>query len=186
MSGFIPVRAKIAMRVIAAPSHIFIGGCMFWTTAAYAMGAPAGGAGGEPNAFASFIPIILMFAVFYFLLIRPQQKRAKEHKNMLAALKRGDEVVTAGGLFGRITETAEDYLMLDLGGGTMVKITRSAVSAVSGASRPVVEKKSKKGEARDKESKEVKAASADVKENAVSAEVKESEEAASEPPAEGK
>ena len=123
---------------------------MFWTSAAYAMGAPAGGAGGgDASAFASFIPLILMFAVFYFLLIRPQQKRAKEHKTMLSALKRGDEVVTAGGLFGRITETAEDHLMVDLGNSVVVKVARSSISAVAGRTSPTVEKKAKKGEAKD-------------------------------------
>ena len=113
------------------------------------MGAPAGGAGGEAAGFASFIPLILMFAVFYFLLIRPQQKRAKEHKSMLSALKRGDEVVTAGGIYGRIEEAGEDYLILDLG-DTKVKVTRSAVSSVIGSSK-IVEKKSKKGGAKEKE-----------------------------------
>ena len=120
---------------------------MFWTTAAYAMGGTGGAAGGEAAGFASFIPLILMFAVFYFLLIRPQQKRAKEHKAMLGALKRGDEVVTAGGIFGRILEVAEDHLILDLG-DTKIKVTRSAVTAVTGSSK-IVDKKSKKGEAKE-------------------------------------
>jgi preprotein translocase subunit YajC len=114
------------------------------------MGAPAGGAGGgEPSAFASFIPLILMFAVFYFLLIRPQQKRAKEHKAMIAALKRGDEVVTAGGLFGRITETADDHVLVDLGNNMVVKVARSSISAASAKSASAVEKKAKKGEGKD-------------------------------------
>lgn len=120
---------------------------MFWTTSAYAMGGAGGAGGGEAAGFASFIPLILMFAVFYFLLIRPQQKRAKEHKSMLSALKRGDEVVTAGGIYGRILEVAEDYLILDLG-ETKIKVSRSAVSAVTGSTK-IVEKKSKKGEAKE-------------------------------------
>jgi preprotein translocase subunit YajC len=123
---------------------------MFWTSVAYAMGSPAGGAGGgDASAFASFIPLVLMFAVFYFLLIRPQQKRTKEHKAMLSALKRGDEVVTAGGLFGRITETAEDHVLVDLGNSVVVKVARSSISAVAGRTSPAVEKKTKKGEAKD-------------------------------------
>lgn len=120
---------------------------MFWTTAAYAMGGTGGAGGGEAAGFASFIPLILMFAVFYFLLIRPQQKRAKEHKAMLGALKRGDEVVTAGGIYGRVLEVAEDSLILDIG-DTKIKVTRSAVSAVTGSAK-IVEKKSKKGEAKE-------------------------------------
>ena len=142
---------------------------MFWTTAAYAMGAPAGGVGGgEPSAFASFIPLVLMFAVFYFLLIRPQQKRAKEHKAMIAALKRGDEVVTAGGLFGRIAETADDHVLVDLGNNMVVKVARASITAASGKSASPVEKKAKKGEGKD------------------AREGKESKNTASEPPAEGK
>lgn len=109
---------------------------MFWTTAAHAM-APAGAGGAEAGGLASLggiVPLILMFAVFYFLLIRPQQKRAKEHKAMLAEIKPGDEIVTAGGLYGRVVKTAEDHLMVDLG-NSQVKLTRSAVSAVVSPSR---------------------------------------------------
>lgn len=125
---------------------------MFWTTAAHAMGG-AGGAGGAEGAagFASFIPLILMFAVFYFLLIRPQQKRAKEHKSMISSLKRGDEVMTTGGLLGRIVEAGEDFLVLDLG-ETKVKVARGHVAGMVGASRPAVEKKSKKAEESEKDS----------------------------------
>lgn len=117
---------------------------MFWTTAAYAM-APAGGGapgGGESFLTGGLVPLILMFAVFYFLLIRPQQKKAKEQKAMLAALKRGDEVVTAGGIYGRITEVADDYVILDLGKAE-IKVMRAAVSGLAGASRPVLDKKGK-------------------------------------------
>ena len=73
---------------------------MFWTTTAYAMG--AGGQGGEGDPLMSLLPLILMFAVFYFLLIRPQQKRSKEHKTMLEALRKGDDIITNGGLCGRM------------------------------------------------------------------------------------
>ena len=104
----------------------------------------AGGGGGEMGGFASFIPLILMFAVFYFLLIRPQQKRAKEHQNMLSNVKRGDEVVTAGGLIGRILETTEQYLVVDLG-DTKVKVSRNAISAVTGQSK-IVDKTAKKAD----------------------------------------
>ena len=106
---------------------------MVSTTVAYAMGGAGGaGAGGEAAGMASFLPIILMFAVFYFLLIRPQQKRTKEHKNMLSALKRGDEVITAGGIFGRIHEIGDDYAILDVG-GTKMKVLRSSISTLAGA-----------------------------------------------------
>ncbi len=71
----------------------------------------AGGAGGG---LIGFLPIILMFVVLYFLMIRPQMKRAKEHKTMLEALKKGDEVVTSGGLAGRITKVGEAYVTVDV------------------------------------------------------------------------
>lgn len=120
---------------------------MFWTTAAYAMGgAGAPAAGGEAAMWGNFIPIIAMLAIFYFLLIRPQQKRAKEHKNMISALKRGDEVITAGGIFGRVTETGEDYVMLDLG-NTEIKVARSSITVVRNQKAPV--EKKKKDESKD-------------------------------------
>ena len=121
---------------------------MFSTTVAYAMGGAGGaGAGGEAAGMASFLPIILMFAVFYFLLIRPQQKRTKEHKNMLSALKRGDEVITAGGIFGRIHEIGDDYAILDVG-GTKMKVLRSSISTLAGAVPKVQERKGKKDDAK--------------------------------------
>ena len=122
---------------------------MFWTNVAYAMGGAGGaaGAGGEAAGIASFLPIILMFAVFYFLLIRPQQKRTKEHKNMLSALKRGDEVITAGGIFGRIHEIGDDYAILDVG-GTKMKVLRSSISTLAGAVPKVQERTGKKDDAK--------------------------------------
>ncbi|MDR3175389.1 MAG: preprotein translocase subunit YajC [Desulfovibrio sp.] len=110
---------------------------------AYAMGpSPSGGGGGD--AFTSFVPLILMFAVFYFLLIRPQQKRAKELKNMLASLKPGDEVLTSGGIYGRILETAENHVILDTG-EVELKISRAAVTSVVAQARVEPIRKSKKG-----------------------------------------
>jgi preprotein translocase subunit YajC len=100
-----------------------------FTSFAYAMGQPGGGAGGDAAGFASFVPLILMFAVFYFLLIRPQQKRTKEHKNMLDSLKRGDEVVAGGGIYGRIVECADEYVILDVGNARL-KMARASVSTL--------------------------------------------------------
>lgn len=113
-------------------------------------GAGAAPAGGEAAMWGNFIPIIAMLAIFYFLLIRPQQKRAKEHKNLISSLKRGDEVVTAGGIYGRVTETGEDYVMLDLG-NTEIKVSRTAISVVRGSKAPV-EKKGKKDKEESKDS----------------------------------
>ena len=70
---------------------------------AYAMGQGGGAAGNGAAGFTGFIPLILMFVIFYFLLIRPQQKKTKEHREMIASLKKGDRIITSGGIYGRIT-----------------------------------------------------------------------------------
>ena len=88
----------------------------------------AGGA--QPNAFMQLLPLILIFVVFYFLLIRPQAKRAKEHKAMVAALAVGDEVVTAGGILGKVTAAGEQFLTVELAEGVQVKIQRHTVTSV--------------------------------------------------------
>ncbi len=76
------------------------------------------------------LPLVLIFVVFYFLLIRPQAKRAKEHKAMVAALAVGDEVVTAGGILGKVTETGDQFLTVELAEGVRVKIQRHTIGAV--------------------------------------------------------
>lgn len=100
---------------------------------AHAMG-PAGGAGapaGIEGMLIQFGPLVLLLFIFYFLLIRPQQKRAKEHQNMLGALRKGDRVITVGGLIGRILDIDGDEMTLDLG-DSKVKVVRSSVSGVYG------------------------------------------------------
>ena len=76
----------------------------------------------------SFLPIILIFVVFYFLLIRPQQKKAKEAKAMLDALQKGDEVVTAGGLLGRVTKLTDQYATVEIAPNTEITVQRGAIS----------------------------------------------------------
>jgi preprotein translocase subunit YajC len=93
-------------------------------SSAYAQAAPA--AGGDPG-FIGFLPIVLMFVLLYFLMIRPQMKRAKETKAMVEALQKGDEVVTAGGVVGRITKLGEQYLTLEVAPNTEIVVQRSAV-----------------------------------------------------------
>jgi preprotein translocase subunit YajC len=88
----------------------------------------AGGA--QPNAFMQLLPLVLIFVVFYFLLIRPQAKRAKEHKAMVAALGVGDEVATAGGVLGKVTETGDQFLTLEIAEGVRVKVQRHTVTSV--------------------------------------------------------
>lgn len=97
----------------------------FFISDAHAQAAPAGEAG-----LLTFLPIILLFVIFYFLLIRPQMKRAREHKAMVASLAKGDEVVTSGGLLGRITEMGEDFISVEIAPGVVTKLQKHAVSAV--------------------------------------------------------
>jgi preprotein translocase subunit YajC len=77
-----------------------------------------------------FIPLILIFVLFYFLLIRPQAKRAKEHKQMVEALSKGDEVVTNGGLLGRVNEVGDSFVTVEIAEGTEVRVQRNAVASL--------------------------------------------------------
>ena len=90
----------------------------------------AGGASAAQNPIMSFLPLIILFGVFYFMLIRPQMKRAKEQRAMIAALNKGDEVLTNGGILGRIDELGEQIVSLEVAPGVIVKLRRDAVSAV--------------------------------------------------------
>jgi len=90
----------------------------------------AGGAAAAPNPIMSFLPLVILFGVFYFMLIRPQMKRAKEQRAMVAALNKGDEVLTNGGLLGRIDDISEQFVSLEIASGVVVKMRRDAVSAV--------------------------------------------------------
>jgi preprotein translocase subunit YajC len=100
----------------------------FFISDAYAEAAPAAAA--QPDLLGALFPFIILFVVFYFLLIRPQSKRAKEHKNMVAALGKGDEVVTNGGLLGKVTEVGENFIMLELAENVQVKLERASVAKV--------------------------------------------------------
>ena len=92
-------------------------------SSAYAQSAPLGGDSG----FIGFLPIVLMFVLLYFLMIRPQMKRAKETKAMVEALQKGDEVITVGGVVGRITKLGDQYLTLEIAPNTEVVVQRAAV-----------------------------------------------------------
>ena len=109
---------------------------------AQAAGAPA--AGGM-DVLMQFAPFILIFVVMWFLLIRPQQKKAKDHRAMVAALKRGDRVVTSGGISGQVSHVADDHLMVEVADGVKIKILRDAVTAVPGKPEPVKKEESKQG-----------------------------------------
>ncbi len=83
---------------------------------------------GGGNILASLFPLILLFAIFYFLIIRPQQKQAKAHKEMLESLKKGDKIITNGGLICEIVKAEEDFVKADLGNGTIVKISKDYIA----------------------------------------------------------
>jgi len=104
----------------------------------------AAGAGGQ-NPIMQFLPFILIIGVFYFLMIRPQQKRAKEHKNMIGALRRGDNVVTSGGIVAKVSKVIDDNeVELEISTGVKIKVIRSTISTVVGKPAPAndtVEKK---------------------------------------------
>jgi preprotein translocase subunit YajC len=99
----------------------------FFISDAFAQGDPAA-AGGDP--FLALLPLVLFAVVFYFLLIRPQAKRQKEHRKMVESLAKGDEVVTIGGIAGRISDLGDNFALLEVADGVSVKIRRAAVEAV--------------------------------------------------------
>jgi len=101
---------------------------MNWIGVAHAMGVGGGAGGGQGGGFAALVPLLLMFAIFYFLLIRPQQKKQKKHRELLTTLKKGDMVVTVGGLHGRITGLTETVITLEIAEKVRVKVGRSFIS----------------------------------------------------------
>ena len=101
----------------------------FFISDALAQEAPAAAAS-QPGLIEALFPFIILFIVFYFLLIRPQSKRAKEHKKMVEALGKGDEVITQGGVYGKITEVGEEAVTVELADGVQVKLQRAAVASV--------------------------------------------------------
>jgi preprotein translocase subunit YajC len=92
----------------------------------YFMGQPAGGTG-QSNPLVTFLPLILVFVVFYFFMIRPQMKKQKETNAYRSSLKRGDKVVTTGGLYGRVYEVKDNYVTLDVGGDIKLKVDKNAL-----------------------------------------------------------
>jgi preprotein translocase subunit YajC len=95
-----------------------------------APGGPAVGAGGGMAAFQQIIPLVFMFAIFYFLLIRPQQKKAKEHKALLESMKKGDNVITAGGVHGKVSAVENELVTLEIANNVNIKITKSYIAAI--------------------------------------------------------
>ena len=95
---------------------------------AYAQVAPAAGNAGLMGSLTTFMPLVLMFVVMYFLMIRPQQKKAKEQRQMMDALAKGDEVVTAAGILGRVTKVADIYVTLEVATNTEIIVQKHAIT----------------------------------------------------------
>lgn len=117
--------------------------------------AQTGGAGGGFD-FVALLPLVLIFVIFYFLLIRPQQKRMKEHRNMLAAIRRGDRIVTGGGIVGTVTKlVGDDEMIVEIADGVRVKVMRNTVANVLAKTEPV---KGEKQERKTRGKKDTRAA----------------------------
>lgn len=100
-------------------------------TSAYAQSAPAAAPASDlSSSLMSMLPLVLMFVVLYFVMIRPQMKKQKEHRSMIDALAKGDEVATAGGLLGKVSKLGDSYLGLEVANGVEVQVQRSAVVQV--------------------------------------------------------
>ncbi|MGV3497217.1 MAG: preprotein translocase subunit YajC [Hydrogenophaga sp.] len=100
-------------------------------SSAFAQTAPAAAAGGDmQSSLLSMLPIVLMFVVLYFIMIRPQMKKQKEHRAMVDALAKGDEVVTAGGILGRVSSLGDNFIGVELASGVEVQLQRQAVVQV--------------------------------------------------------
>jgi preprotein translocase subunit YajC len=99
----------------------------FLISSAYAQAADGAA---QPNPLLSFLPLLVLFAVFYFMLIRPQMRRAKEQRTMISALAKGDEVVTNGGIAGRIDDIGDSFVTLEVASNVKVKLQKNAVSMV--------------------------------------------------------
>lgn len=117
-----------------------------YISTAWAQGAGAGG-GSLLGGIEGFLPIILIFVVFYFLLIRPQQKRAKQHREMLGNIRRGDRVLTGGGLYGTVTKVVNDTeLVVQIAEAVKVRVARGTIAEVLSKTEPVRPEKVDKDE----------------------------------------
>ncbi len=115
------------------------------TSLAYAMGQGGAAGQGAGGGFTAFIPLILMFVIFYFLLIRPQQKKNKDHRAMIGNLKKGDRIITSGGIHGRITGADENTLTVEIAEKVRVKLNRGNVAAMlQAAASPPAQKEPEK------------------------------------------
>jgi preprotein translocase subunit YajC len=103
------------------------------TGIAYAQGVAAAPAAGGLGPFGQFVPLVLIFIVFYFLLIRPQQTKAKQHQQFLSDMKKGDKVLTGGGIHGKITGLTDSTITMEIADGVRVKVNRGSVLTTASA-----------------------------------------------------
>jgi preprotein translocase subunit YajC len=126
LSGFAPLQSTSFAGARRAPREdppVFI-------SEAHAQAAPAAGADSMFGSLGSMLPLVLMFVVLYFVMIRPQMKKQKEHKAMIDALAKGDEVVTSGGVLGKVSKMGESFLSVEVASGVEIQVQRSAVVQV--------------------------------------------------------
>ena len=116
------------------------------TGIAYALG-QGGAGGGQGGGFSAFVPLILMFAIFYFLLIRPQQKKTKQHREMIGNLRKGDRIITSGGIHGRVTGATDTTLTVEIAEKVRVKLNRANVMALTQSTQQPAPPKDDKPEA---------------------------------------
>ena len=115
-----PIKLHLALPFFVVEFAVFV-------SSAFAQTAPAVAGGDIQSSVMSMLPLILMFVVLYFVMIRPQMKKQKEHRTMIEALAKGDEVVTAGGLLGKVTKLGDSFLSVEVSSGVEVQMQRSAV-----------------------------------------------------------
>jgi preprotein translocase subunit YajC len=128
-----------------------------WISQAFAQAAGGGGGGGLLDGIQGFIPLILIFVVFYFLLIRPQQKKMKQHRELVANVRRGDRVVTGGGIIGQVTKVVSDgEVMLEIADGVRVRVVKQTITDVLAKGEPV--KGAKKDDDEDDDADDAKSA----------------------------
>ena len=109
-----------------------------FSTPAYAQGIFGGGAGGDGGMLMSLLPFALIFVIMYFLILRPQQKRAKQHQDLVKAVRRGDTVITNGGLIGKVTKVVDDdQIEIEIADGVKIRQVRSMITDVRAKGEPV-------------------------------------------------
>lgn len=120
----------------------------FLVGTAWAMGGGTQAGGQQGSSWMTLLPLVAMFAIFYFLLIRPQQKKAKQHKEMLGNLRKGDKVLTSGGIFGVITGLDEQVVVMEIAPQVKIKVNRANVAGVAGGNAMPAPKAEAKADAK--------------------------------------